>query len=261
VVFITADKITPVKAPGTDMRMCSFLWAYYGYPTSDYEGKNVEEVRYRCGQNLAEGDNAKGPEIQADYVAGIPDSGTAHAVGYANRSKIPFARPLIKYTPTWTRSFTPKENGIRNLVARMKLVPVNSLIENKRLLFVEDSIVRGTQMRALMDFLLDCGVKELHVRLGCPPVLFACKYLNFTRSNSESELVSRQAIEELEPSGQKDIAAYADCESKQYKNMVETIRKNLNIKTLKYLSLEGLLASIGIDKCKLCTYCWNGIEN
>ena len=261
VVLVTADKVTPLKAPGSEMRMCAFLWTYYGYPTSDYEGKNVEEVRYRCGQHLAERDKADSFGIQADYVAGIPDSGTAHAVGYANRSKIPFARPLIKYTPTWTRSFTPREHGIRNLIARMKLVPVNSLIENKRLLFVEDSIVRGTQMRALMDFLAGCGAKELHVRLGCPPVLFACKYLNFTRSNSESELVSRQAIDAQSPAGKKDIAPYADCESIQYKNMVEAIRKDLNIKTLEYLSLEGLLDSIGIDKCKLCTYCWNGRED
>ena len=257
VVFITADKIAPIRGPGAQMRMCSFLWTYYGYPTSEYEGRNVEEVRYSCGQSLADEDGAG---IQADYVAGIPDSGTAHAIGYANRSKIPFARPLIKYTPTWTRSFTPRERSIRNLVARMKLVPVNSLIENKQLLFVEDSIVRGTQMRGLMDFLLDRGAKGLHVRSGCPPVLFGCKYLNFTRSGSEDELVSRQAINELESGEKKDISAYADCGSKQHKKMVNLIQRTLNIETLEYLSLEGLLGSIGIDKCKLCTYCWNGQE-
>ena len=260
-VFVTADHVTPVAAPGTEMRMCSFLWTYYGYPTSDYEGQNVEEVRYRCGQHLAAQDGAGGGEPPFDYVAGIPDSGTAHAIGYANGSKVPFARPLIKYTPTWTRSFTPKDAAVRNLVARMKLIPVDTLIKNKRLLFVEDSIVRGTQMRSLMDFLLDCGAKSLHVRLGCPPVLYVCKYLNFTRSNREDELVSRQTIDALEgPEGENHISAYADRKSRQYRAMVESIRKSLNLESLEYLSLEGLLDSIGIDRCKLCTYCWNGKE-
>ncbi|MCL1794952.1 MAG: amidophosphoribosyltransferase [Oscillospiraceae bacterium] len=260
VVFVTADKIQPICNPGSQMRICSFLWTYYGYPTADYEGRNVEEVRYKCGKSLAEKDMAGSAGIEADYVAGIPDSGTAHAVGYANCSNIPFARPLIKYTPTWTRSFMPQDQSIRSLVARMKLLPVNSLVENKRLLFVEDSIVRGTQMRGLMDFLAKRGAKGLHVRSGCPPVLYGCKYLNFSRTASESELVSRQVISELEGAGEKSVEAYADCESKQYRNMVETIKKGLNIETLEYLSLEGLLGSIGIDRCKLCTYCWNGCE-
>lgn len=259
IVFVTADKITPVAKPGGKMRMCSFLWVYYGYPTSDYEGVNVEQMRYRCGQSLADQDKINGAGEGIDFVAGVPDSGTAHAIGYANRSGIPFARPLIKYTPTWPRSFTPQDQSMRNLIARMKLVPINSLIENKKLLFVEDSIVRGTQMRGTTDFLYACGAKKLHMRSACPPILYGCKYLNFTRSKSESELISRQAIETIEGSGgEKYLADYADCESKRHKNMVEVIRKNLNLTTLEYHSLDGLLGAIGIDKCKLCTYCWNG---
>jgi len=259
IVFVTAEKVRQIVKPGDRMRICSFLWTYYGYPTSDYEGVNVEEMRYRCGSNLADQDRANCVDI--DYVAGVPDSGTAHAIGYANRSGIPFSRPLIKYTPTWPRSFTPQEQSIRNLIARMKLIPVHSLIENKKLLFVEDSIVRGTQLRETVDFLYDHGVKELHVRPACPPILYSCKYLNFTRSTSERELISRQAISSAENSDdEKYLADYADCETKQYKNMVEQIRKRLGLTSLAYHSLDGLLDSIGIDRCKLCTYCWNGKE-
>ena len=263
VVFITPDKITTVFKPQETMKMCMFLWTYYGFPTSDYEGVNVEEVRYRCGENLAKQDVADGTAVEADGVAGVPDSGTPHAIGYANRSKIPFSRPLIKYTPTWPRSFTPKEQSIQNLIARMKLVPINALIQNKKLIFVEDSIVRGTQMRGLMDGLFSCGAKELHIRIGCPPVLYGCKYLNFTRASGENEMISRQAINKLE--GTEDIseeilAQYADDQSVSYRNMVEEIRKNLNFTTLAYLSLNGMLDSVGIDRCKLCTYCWNGKE-
>lgn len=261
VVLVTADKITPVFKPGTEMRMCSFLWTYYGYPTSDYEGLNVEEMRYRCGRNLAVQDMSNSPDTEADYVAGVPDSGTAHAIGYANQSGIPFARPLIKYTPTWPRSFTPQEQSVRNQIARMKLVPIHSLIENKKLLFVEDSIVRGTQLLGVVNFLYGCGAKELHLRSACPPILYDCKYLNFTRSKSESELISRQVINKLEgDGGQKIIRDYASYGSEQYRSMVEVIRRNLNLTTLKYHSLDGLLDSIGIDKCKLCTYCWDGNE-
>ena len=260
VAFVTADKLALIAKPSANMRMCSFLWTYYGYPTSDYEKVNVEEMRYRCGQSLAAQDAAGGAAADADYAAGIPDSGTAHAIGYANQAGIPFARPLIKYTPTWPRSFIPQEQSIRKLIARMKLVPVNSLIENKKLLFVEDSIVRGTQMRGLTDFLFECGAKELHMRFACPPVLYGCKYLNFTRSNSENDLIARRAANAPEEDGAKYIAEYADCGSKCHKAMVDAIRKSLNLTTLEFHSLDGLLSSIGIDKCKLCTYCWNGIE-
>ncbi|MDR0472699.1 MAG: amidophosphoribosyltransferase [Treponema sp.] len=260
-VAVTADKITTIIKPGAKMRMCSFLWTYFGYPTSSYENVNVEEMRYRCGCSLADQDKADGPKAEVDYVAGVPDSGTAHAIGYANCSGIPFARPLIKYTPTWPRSFTPEEQKIRKLIARMKLVPINVLIENKRLLFIEDSIVRGTQMHGTVEFLHACGVKELHVRPACPPILYYCKYLNFARSASENELISHQAINALEnDNGKNHCADYAVYGSKPYKNMVDIIRRNLNLTTLEYHSLDGLLGAIGIDKCKLCTYCWTGNE-
>jgi amidophosphoribosyltransferase len=261
VVFVTADKITQILKPSNEMRMCSFLWTYFGYPTSDYEGKNVEEMRYRCGRSLAAQDVAIDTIPVADYVAGIPDSGTAHAIGYANHSELPFARPLIKYTPTWPRSFIPQDQSVRNQIAHMKLVPINSLIENKKLLFVDDSIVRGTQMRGTVDFLHACGVKELHMRSACPPILYSCKYLNFTRSVSENEFISRQAIHKLDgTNSEKHIADYADFASEKYNQMVNIICNNLNLTTLSYHSLNGLLDSIGINKCKLCTYCWNGVE-
>ena len=258
VVFVTADKITPVTKPGSEMRMCAFLWVYYGYPTSDYEGANVEEARYRCGRALADQEEKN---LKIDYVAGVPDSGTAHAIGYANRSGVPFARPLIKYTPTWPRSFTPQDQSLRALIARMKLVPIHSIIEGKRLLLVEDSIVRGTQFRGLTDFLYACGAKELHVRPACPPLLYGCKYLYFTRSKGEDELIARQAIQALEGGrGETHIGEYACFGSKRYHGMVETIGNMLNMTTLEYLSLDSLLDCVGIDKCKLCTYCWNGVE-
>ena len=261
IVFVTADKITPVAAPGREMRMCAFLWTYYGYPPSDYEGVNVEETRYRCGGSLAAQDKAAGTGPDADYVAGVPDSGTAHAIGYANRSGIPFARSLIKYTPTWPRSFTPREQSMRDLIARMKLVPIHSLIEGKKLLLVEDSIVRGTQFRGLTDFLYARGAKELHVRAGCPPLLYGCKYLNFTRAKSESELITRQVIDELEGAdGEKHLAEYAQFGSPRYRRMVETIGQRLNMTSLEFLSLDSMTESFGVDRCKLCTRCWNGIE-
>ena len=261
IVFVEAGRFESIVGPGEHMRMCAFLWTYYGYPTSDYEGVNVEEMRYNCGRSLADQDKANGGSTQIDYIAGVPDSGIAHAIGYSNRSGVPFARPLIKYTPTWPRSFMPHEERIRNLIARMKLVPIHSLIENKKLLFIEDSVVRGTQMRGITDFLYACGVKELHVRPACPPILFSCKYLNFTRSTSENELISRQVISGIEGTdGEKNISDYVEYGSKRYTEMVELIRKNLDLTTLEYHSLAGLLDSIGIDKCKLCTYCWTGME-
>jgi len=261
VVFATSDKMATVRPPREEMKMCTFLWMYYGFPTSDYEGVNVEETRYKCGQCLAKQDKAKGTGIEADYVAGIPDSGTPHAIGYANQSKTPFARPIIKYTPTWPRSFTPKDQSVRNLIARMKLVPIETLIQGKRLLFVEDSIVRGTQLRGLMDELKSLGAKELHGRIGCPPLLYDCKYLNFTRSSHENETITRKVIRRLEGTdslGSRIFSQYADPASKQYRCMVEEIRRSLNFTTLEYLSLDSMLEAVGIDKRKLCTYCWNG---
>jgi amidophosphoribosyltransferase len=261
IVFVTADKLTQISKPGNEMRMCSFLWTFFGYPTSDYEGENVEEMRYRCGRSLASQDKAVGTSPQVDYVAGVPDSGTAHAIGYSNCSGVPFARPLIKYTPTWPRSFMPPDQSVREHIAHMKLVPINSLIKDKRLLFVDDSVVRGTQMRGTVDFLHACGAKELHVRSACPPILYGCKYLNFSRSVSEDEFISRQAITKIDGAdGEKYLAEYADFRSERYKRMVEIICKNLNLTSLEYHSLDGLLDSIGINKCKLCTYCWNGKE-
>lgn len=263
VVFLTADSITSVCKPRQEMKMCTFLWLYYGFPTSDYEGVNVEEMRYHCGKSMAEQDLACGTAVEADYVAGVPDSGTPHAIGYANSSNIPFARPLVKYTPTWPRSFTPKDQSMRNLIARMKLVPISSLIRNKKLLFVEDSIVRGTQLRGLMDYLASYGAKELHGRIACPPILYDCKYLNFTRSSVENETISRQAIARLEGISslrEQHIAPYTDPDSKQYRNMVEEIRKSLNFTTLAYHTQDAMLSSVGIETCKLCTYCWNGKE-
>ena len=261
VIFVTADETAPLVKPRSDMRVCSFLWTYYGYPTSDYEGINVEEMRYRCGRSLSVQDEAEKTAIDADYVAGIPDSGTAHSIGYANQSGIPFARPLIKYTPTWSRSFLLREQNLRNMVARMKLVPINSLIENKKLLFVDDSVVRGTQMSETASFLYSCGAKELHVRSACPPILYGCRYLNFTRNASEEDLISRKVIQELEGTDDdKRVAEYTEYGSKKYKNMVNAICKKLNLTTLEYHSLNGLINSIGIEKRRLCTYCWTGEE-
>ncbi len=263
VVFLTPDKMETVVAPSKEMRMCTFLFFFYGFPTSDYEGVNVEEMRYRCGKSMAAEDKQAGSAVEVDFVAGIPDSGTPHAIGYANESKIPFARPLVKYTPTWPRSFMPRDQSVRNLIARMKLIPVDSLIHNKRLLLVDDSIVRGTQLRGIMDELLSYGAKELHGRVACPPILYDCKYLNFTRTARENETISRQTILDLEGGSQineNHVCQYAQFGTKQYRNMVELIRKKLNLSTLEYHSLDGMLDSVGIEKCKLCTYCWNGKE-
>lgn len=262
VVRITTESMETVFAPQKEMKMCTFLWLYYGYPSSDYEGTNVEDMRYQCGRSMAEQDIACGKTVDVDYIAGIPDSGTPHAIGYSNCVHKPFARPLIKYTPTWARSFTPKDQSIRNLVAKRKLSPVDALIKGKKLLLIDDSIVRGTQLRGMMDALFSYGAEELHGRIGCPPVLFGCKYLNFTRSKNENENIARQAIIELE--GTEDIAdkieEYTEFGSEKYLAMVEVIRRKLNLNSLEYHSLDGMLGACGIDQCKLCTYCWNGKE-
>ena len=240
------------------MRICSFLWVYYGYPTSSYEGVGVEEMRYNCGKLLAQRDDHS---IDVDIVAGVPDSGIAHAIGYANESGIPYARPFIKYTPTWPRSFMPTTQSQRNLIARMKLIPVHSLIEDRSLLLIDDSIVRGTQLRETTEFLYQSGAKEVHVRPACPPLLYGCKYLNFSRSKSDLDLITRRIIREWE--GDNDVnvlGEYADPNSERYAAMLEEIRKRQNFTSLRYHRLDDLIKSIGIDACQVCTYCFNGVE-
>ncbi len=257
IVFITADSAKTISPPRKEMKICTFLWTYYGYTTSTYENVNVEMMRYECGKLLAKRD--KGVDI--DYVAGIPDSGIAHAIGYANESGIPFARPFIKYTPTWPRSFMPQNQRMRSLIAHMKLVPIDQLIRDKKLLFIDDSIVRGTQMRETVEFLYSSGAKEVHIRSACPPIMFGCKYLNFSRSRSESELITRQAIAQLEGDNKNyDIDKYCLQYTPEHQAMVDKIAEMLNFTSLKYHELEDVVASVGIDPCKLCTYCWNGKE-
>jgi amidophosphoribosyltransferase len=248
-----------MQKPGDKMRICSFLWVYYGYPTSTYEGVNVEEMRYRCGDMLATRDAG---EVHPDIVAGVPDSGTAHAIGYANKSGVPFARPFIKYTPTWPRSFMPTQQSQRNLIARMKLIPVHKLIKDKSLLMIDDSIVRGTQLRETTEFLYNNGAREVHVRPACPPLLYGCKYLNFSRSKSDMDLITRRTIARREGDHVDDklLADYANPDSTNYKEMLEEMRQEMNFTTLKYHRLDDLKASIGISPCKLCTYCWDGKE-
>ncbi|MBM6827825.1 amidophosphoribosyltransferase [Mordavella massiliensis] len=259
IVYVTPEGVETVGAPGEEMKICSFLWVYYGYPTSSYEGVNVEEMRYKCGSMLAKRD---GDSVHPDVVAGVPDSGIAHAIGYANESGIPYARPFIKYTPTWPRSFMPTNQSQRNLIARMKLIPVHALIENKKLLLIDDSIVRGTQLRETTEFLYQSGAKEVHVRPACPPIMYGCKYLNFSRSKSEMELIARQMIRkrEGENCSQEVLDEYANPCTCRYAQMIEDIRKQQNFTTLRYHRLDDLLASIGIDPCKVCTYCFNGKE-
>ena len=260
IVRITPDEVETVSPPREEMRICSFLWVYYGYPTSSYEGINVEEMRYRCGSMLARRDAAAG-NIQPDMVAGVPDSGIAHAIGYANESKIPFARPFIKYTPTWPRSFMPVIQTQRNLIARMKLLPVQDLIEGKSLLLIDDSIVRGTQLRETTEFLYHSGAKEVHIRPACPPLLYGCKYLNFSRSTSEMELITRRIIKQMEGEGKYvNLSAYSNPETAEYQEMVRRIGVELNFTTLRYHRLDDMIASVGIDREKLCTYCWDGHE-
>lgn len=259
VVFITPESVTTLVEPREEMRICSFLWVYYGYPTSSYEGVNVEEMRYKCGSMLAKRD---GDSVHPDIVAGVPDSGTAHAIGYANESGIPYARPFIKYTPTWPRSFMPTDQSQRNLIARMKLIPVHALIENKKLLLIDDSIVRGTQLRETTEFLYQSGAKEVHVRPACPPIIYGCKFLNFSRSKSEMDLITRQIIRKREGDDCPDevLKEYANPCSCRYAQMIEDLRKEQNFTSLRYHRLDDLLESIGIEPCKVCTYCFNGEE-
>ncbi len=253
------DGVQRLQEPGTEMKFCTFMWIYYGYPTSTYEGVNVETMRYRCGEALAERDAGK---ITPDYVAGVPDSGIAHAIGYANKSGIPFARPFIKYTPTWPRSFMPQNQDQRNLIAHMKLIPVQPLIKNKKLLLIDDSIVRGTQLRETTDFLYQSGAKEVHIRPACPPLLFGCKYLNFSRSNSELDLITRRIIKRREGDNvsKELLEDYANPDSKNYAEMLDEIKTQLHFTSLAFHRLDDMIKSVGIDPCKLCTYCWNGKE-
>ena len=256
IVVVTPDGVKTLVQPGKDMKICTFLWIYYGYPSSSYEGISVEQMRYNCGAKLAERDN-----VQPDIVAGVPDSGTAHAIGYANRSGIPFSRPFIKYTPTWPRSFMPTIQTQRNLIAKMKLIPVQDLIENKSLLLIDDSIVRGTQLRETTEFLYQSGAREVHIRPACPPLLFGCKYLNFSRSTSEMDLIARRVLKEMEQEGREiDLKLYVDPNTEEYNEMVDRIGRQLNFTTLRYHRLDDMIASVGIDREKLCTYCWDGRE-
>jgi amidophosphoribosyltransferase len=256
IVLFTADGIEQMKAPGEHMQVCSFLWVYYGYPSTSYEGINVEEVRYRCGAALARND-----DIEVDMAAGIPDSGNAHAIGYAIAAGVPYMRPFVKYTPTWPRSFMPQDQSIRELVARMKLIPIRELIEGKRIAFCEDSVVRGTQLQDIVQRVFDYGGREVHMRPACPPLVFGCKFLNFSRSRSLLDLASRQAIKEIEGDENTDNPeAYTDASSAEHTEMVEAIRRRLKLTSLKYQTLPDLVDAIGLPKEKLCTYCWDGCE-
>lgn len=255
IVLLKRDGIEQKKPPEDKMQICGFLWVYYGYPASSYEGINVEDVRNRCGAKLAQRDS-----INVDFVAGIPDSGTAHGLGYASESGVPFKRPFVKYTPTWPRSFMPQDQDIRNLVAKMKLIPVQEFIKGKRLLFCEDSIVRGTQLQDTIQRLYDAGALEVHMRPACPPLVYACKFLNFSRSRSELDLAARTAINELVGDNVEGLNEYAQAGSEKYMAMVESIRKRLNLTSLQYQRLEDLVEAIGLPKKKLCTYCWDGAE-
>jgi amidophosphoribosyltransferase len=261
VVVITPDGAKTLACCGKEMKICTFLWVYYGYPASSYEGVSVEQMRYNCGRKLAQRDTVK-----PDTVAGVPDSGLAHAIGYSNESGIPFSRPFVKYTPTWARSFMPTVQSKRNLIAKMKLLSVNELIKDKSLLLIDDSIVRGTQLRETTDFLYESGAKEVHIRPACPPLVYGCKYLNFSRSNSEMDLITRKMIAKLEGVedtsvlSEETLSQYCDPENPKYAAMVEEIRKELNFTSLQFSRLDDMLESVGIDPCKLCTYCWNGKE-
>lgn len=257
IVVITDSNCVPLVKPGSEMKICTFLWVYYGYPASSYEGVSVEQMRYDCGSKLAQRD-----DVQPDIVAGVPDSGTAHAVGYSNEAHIPFSRPFIKYTPTWPRSFMPTIQSQRDLIAKMKLLAVEELIRGKSLLLIDDSIVRGTQLRETTEFLYQSGAREVHIRPSCPPLLYGCKYLNFSRSSSEMDLITRRVIARLENGNVTDeiLAEYADPDSEKYEKMVDEICKELHFTSLRFNRLDDMLDAVGIDPCKLCTYCWNGKE-
>lgn len=261
IVKITADGVEVMAEGVTDMNICTFLWTYYGYPNSVYEGVTVETMRTRNGEIMAEWDINHNTLPDVDYICGVPDSGVPHAIGYANRSGIPFARPFIKYTPTWPRSFMPQNQSMRNKVAKMKLIPVRELIEGKKLLFVDDSIVRGTQMRETVEFLYANGAKEVHMRSACPPIMYGCKYLNFSRSTSELDLIARSIINELEgEKGVKYIKEYSDTNTERGKKLRSEICRRLKLTSLEFQSLEGTVKAVGLPECKLCTYCWNGKE-
>lgn len=256
-VVLTPDGVKTLIPAGDKMRICTFLWIYYGYPSASYEGISVEKMRYNCGKALAKRDNVK-----PDIVAGVPDSGIAHAIGYSNEAGIPYSRPFIKYTPTWPRSFMPTNQTKRNLIAKMKLIPIHDLIEGKSLLLIDDSIVRGTQLRETTEYLFESGAKEVHIRPACPPLFYGCKYLNFSRSTSEMDLITRRVIKKLEGVEPTDeiIKEYVDPDGEKYAAMIEEIRKELHFTTLRYHRLDDVIASVGIDSDKLCTYCWDGKE-
>lgn len=261
IVELTPDSMTQLTAPGKEMRVCAFLWSYFGYPTSTYEGVNVEAMRYRNGAAIAERDMQQGRSMDIDYVGGVPDSGTPHAIGYANRTGKAFARAFIKYTPTWSRSFTTAKQADRKKVAKMKQIPVHELIKDKNLLFVDDSIVRGTQLQETVEFLYDNGAKSVHMRSACPPIMYGCKYLNFSRSTSDMDLISRRVIVELEgEDGLKHIEEYADGNTERGKAMRKMICDKFKFASLGFQTIDGVVKAIGIEPCKLCTYCWNGKE-
>ena len=261
IVKITVDGYEQLAAPGDKMKICAFMWTYYGYPNSNYEGINVEVMRCRNGEIMAREEQKAGTMPDVDYIAGVPDSGLPHAIGYANHSHKPFARPFVKYTPTWARSFMPSNQEMRNVVAEMKQIPVPELIEGKKLMLIDDSIVRGTQLRETVDFLYRNGAKEVHMRSACPPIMYGCKYLNFSRSNSEMELLARKKIQELEgDEGQKHIEEYADGTTKRGQCLLKSICEEMGFDSLGYQTLDGLLEAIGIVRDKVCTYCWTGEE-
>lgn len=261
IVKITAEGFEQLAAPGEEMKICGFLWTYYGYPNSNYEGVNVEVMRYRNGEIMARDEMEQGIMPDVDYVAGMPDSGLPHAIGYANKSQKPYARPFIKYTPTWSRSFTPSNQELRNLVAEMKQIPVPELIDGKKILLVDDSIVRGTQLRETVDFLYDSGAKEVHMRSACPPIMFGCKYLNFSRNKSDMELLTRRTIQKLEGDrGQLHLDEYADRRTKRGQCLLKAICEEMGFDSLEFQTLEGTLEAIGLSREKVCTYCWSGKE-
>lgn len=256
IVIVTPEGVQTLAAPGKEMKICTFLWVYYGYPSSSYEGISVEKMRYNCGASMAKRDDAS-----PDIVAGVPDSGTAHAIGYSNTSGIPFSRPFIKYTPTWPRSFMPTIQSQRNLIAKMKLIPVRDLIQGRSMLLIDDSIVRGTQLRETTEFLYQSGAREVHIRPACPPLLYGCKYLNFSRSTSEMDLITRRVIQQMEGDRKYiNLDAYSNPETPEFQAMVSQIGQQLNFTSLRYNRLDDMIDSVGIDRCKLCTYCWDGKE-
>lgn len=261
IVHLMPDRIETLSEPGEKMKICAFLWTYYGYPNSNYEGINVEVMRYRNGEIMAKNDRENGTLPDVDYVAGVPDSGLPHAIGYSTESGKTFARPFVKYTPTWPRSFMPANQNVRNQIAKMKQIPVPELIEGKKLLFVDDSIVRGTQLRETVDFLYGAKAKEVHMRSACPPIMYGCKFLNFSRNNSDMDLIARRVVQQLEgDEGQKHLEEYADASTERGKCLLHAICQEMGFDSLGYQSLDGLLEAIGIDRDKVCTYCWNGKE-